>query len=408
MFVLIDKRLIFLEYLFYRYIEQENFNFFSFMRILVIPDSFKECLSAERVSKSIASGIDFVDSSVDVIQFPFSDGGEGAFPVIQKHVAYKLIECVTQDAMGNPIKASYLTFNDHKTAWIELSKASGLADVPVEKRSIALASTFGTGLMVKDAIRKCCTEIILGFGGSATNDGGAGIFQALGGSLKDKTGNELNKGGSFLSELHLIIAPKNLNHIKWKVACDVDSPLLGINGATAVYGPQKGASPKDIVLLEHSLNNFCRCISQQLGRSIGVLKGGGAAGGSAAGMYGFFNANLVSGFSLLAELVDLENEIEKADLIFTAEGKIDQQSISGKLTGEVARLGKKYKVPVIGIGGSVEVPFESFIKHGFLDLFSIQTKGMSLEYSKQNASELIKNATSNLFSSFVNKLKKVK
>ena len=138
------------------------------------------------------------------------------------------------------------------------------------------------------------------------------------------------------------------------------------------------------------------------------MKGGGAAGGSAAGMYGFFNANLVSGFSLLTKLVDLENEIEKADLIFTAEGKIDQQSINGKLTGEVARLGKKYKVPVIGIGGSIEVPFESFIKHGFLYLLSIQTKGMSLEYSKQNASELIKNAKSNLFSSFVNKLKKVK
>tara|TARA_B100000767_G_scaffold70536_1_gene67145 strand:+ start:749 stop:1165 length:417 start_codon:yes stop_codon:yes gene_type:complete len=138
------------------------------------------------------------------------------------------------------------------------------------------------------------------------------------------------------------------------------------------------------------------------------LKGGGSAVGSAAGMYGFFNANLVSGFSLLAELVGLKNEIKKVDLIFTAEVKIDQQSINGKLTGEVARLGKKYKVPVIGIGSSVEVPFESFIKYGFLDLLSILTKGMSLEYSKQNTSELIKNARSNLFSSFVNKLKKVK
>ena len=141
--------------------------------------------------------IDFVDSSVDVIQFPFSDGGEDALPVIQKHVAHKLIECVNQDAMGNPIKASYLTFNDNKTAWIELSKATGLADMPVEKRNITLTSTFGKGLMVKDAISMGCTEIILGFGVSATNDGGAGIFQALGGNLKDKTGNELNKGGSF-------------------------------------------------------------------------------------------------------------------------------------------------------------------------------------------------------------------
>ena len=158
--------------------------------------------------------------------------------VLQKHVAHKLIECVTQDAMGNSIKVLYLTFNDHKTAWIELSKAYGLADVPVVKRNIALASTFGTGLMVKDAISKCCTEIILGFGASATNDGGAAIFQALGGNQQDKSGNELNKGGGvFLSELHLIISLKNLNHIKWKVV--FDSPLLGINGATAVYGPKK-------------------------------------------------------------------------------------------------------------------------------------------------------------------------
>ena len=141
--------------------------------------------------------IDFVDSSVDVIQFPFSDGGEGALPVIQKHVAHKLIECVTQDAMGNPIKASYLTFNDNKTAWIDHSKASGLAYMPVKKSNITLTYIFGTGLMVVGAISMGCTKIILGVGGSTINDEVSGIFQALGGNLKDKTGNELNKGGFF-------------------------------------------------------------------------------------------------------------------------------------------------------------------------------------------------------------------
>lgn len=367
------------------------------MRVFIIPDSFKENLSASQAADAIEHGIHSVDSNVTVEKIPFSDGGEGALDVLAKHAKGKLISCNSLDAMGKSIIASYFIFESSRTAWVELSQVSGLALIPKEKRDVLNASTYGTGLLIRDAIERGCVEIILGVGGSATNDGGAGIYQALGGCLTDKNGKELLRGGGNLSDLHAIIPPSLSTKIRWKVACDVENLLLGEGGASKIYGPQKGASKENIILLEAGLSHFSKIINHTFCRDISTIKGGGAAGGTAAGMYGFFNASLESGFSILSKMIHLESKIKHADLIFTAEGKMDCQSINGKLTVAVAQLGKKYKIPVIGLAGAVEPPYTSLYDKGFAGIFSIQNSPMSMENSKKNAAELLKETASRVY-----------
>lgn len=367
------------------------------MRVLIITDSFKESLSATDVAHAISSGVKKINSSVNLDLLPFSDGGEGGLDVLNKLAKGRLISCQTQNALGEEITANYFLFEESKTAWIELSQASGLAQIPKEKRNILRASTFGTGLLIKDALNKGCKEIILGVGGSATNDAGAGIFQALGGKLLDIKGKELKPGGGELNKLNTIIPAPIYQDVTWKIACDVDNPLLGKRGATKIYGPQKGALKADIDLLEAGLSKLARISLAIFDREIDTIQGGGAAGGTAAGMHGFFNASLTSGFTLLAKMINLEDAVKRADLIFTAEGKIDQQSIYGKLTVRVAQLAKKYGVPVIGLAGGVEAPYEPLYKEGFSGIFSIQNAPISLIDSKKNAESLLIDTSSRVF-----------
>ena len=298
------------------------------MQVLIVTDSLKESLKAQEVAKAIAKGIGEVDKGIKTQCIPFSDGGEGALTVLNKHSAGTIVDCPTVDALGRPMTASYFLFKSEKKAWIELSQASGLAQIAPELRNPLITSTYGTGLQIKDAIEKGCTDIILGIGGSATNDAGTGIFEALGGQLLDKNKHPIARGGAALEQVESVVLPQNLGAVRFKVACDVDNPLLGVQGASAVYGPQKGASPEDVVTLEKALTHFATTIKRQTGREIAALKGGGAAGGTAAGMAGLFEAQLAPGFTLLSEMIALEKAIEESDLIFTAEGKIDRQSLN--------------------------------------------------------------------------------
>lgn len=371
------------------------------MRILIIPDSFKENLSATAVSKAIRKGVFSVIPKAEIREIPFSDGGEGALDVLLQHAKGSIAKCKTENVLGEKIEAQYFRFEEKKTAWIELSQASGLAQIPVENRNALKASTYGTGLLIKDALSKGCKKIILGVGGSATTDGGAGIFQALGGKLLDPQGREIGKGGAALSELETFIAPSISDQVQWIIACDVENPLLGSKGAAAIYGPQKGASPEAIKRLDKNLEKLAKIIAKQYNRSIIDLKGGGAAGGTAAGMHGFFNASLASGFSLLAEMINLEEKMQKADLIFTAEGKIDEQSIQGKLTGSVAQLAKKYQIPVIGLAGSIKGPYTSLYAAGFSGVFAIQNGPMSLIESKKNADKLLADTARRVLSLYI-------
>lgn len=363
------------------------------MRILIITDSFKENLTSRKVCRAIHKGITSILPDANINEIPFSDGGEGSLNVLADNFKGEFVICKTEDALGKKCSAKYFLFKDRKVAWIELSQASGLAQIPPSKRNILKASTYGTGLLIKDALDKGCVEIILGVGGSASNDGGAGIFEALGGKLLDNVGKKLSRGGASLNTLESIVPFSISKKVKWKIACDVKNKLLGKNGSSVVFGPQKGASPEDVKLLDKSLKRFSVVIKKHFNRSIDKLEGGGAAGGVAAGMHGFFNASLQSGFFLLAKMTNLKSKIERADLIFTAEGKIDKQSTKGKLTGSVANLAKKNNIPVIGLAGEIEGPYALMYKAGFSGIFSIQNEPMNINHSKENAEVLLTDTT---------------
>lgn len=377
-------------------------------KVLIVCDSFKESLDASAVAKAIARGIGAADAAARCTLMPFSDGGEGAIEVLEQAVntetntgGYR-VTCSTQDALGRPISAEYFRFKQRPAAWIELSAASGIHLIESEARDPKITSTCGTGLLIKHAIEQGATEIILGIGGSATNDAGAGIISALGGKLLDKQGNELPRGGAALQGLDKLIPPEGLHSIKWQIACDVNNPLVGPKGASHTYGPQKGASKNDIVRLEAALTHFAKKINDTLGVSIDTIAGGGAAGGTAAGLHGLFKAELISGFELLCKMTSLEEKIKACDLIITAEGRIDHQSLTGKVPISVAKLGMKHGKPVIGIAGSIEPPYEVYGKAGLTSLFSIQDGPMTLEDSKRNTARLIEDTLYRVWSLYKN------
>lgn len=364
-------------------------------KVLIVCDSFKESLVASDVAKAIARGIGAADAAARCTLMPFSDGGEGAIEVLEQNLntgsspGGHRVTCSTQDALGRPISAEYFRFKQRPAAWIELSAASGIHLIEPNARDPKITSTYGTGLLIKQAIEQGATEIILGIGGSATNDAGAGIIQALGGKLLDKHGTELTRGGAALQGLAALVPPEGLHSIKWQIACDVNNPLVGVHGASHTYGPQKGASQNDIACLESALTHFAQKIKDTLGVSIETIAGGGAAGGTAAGLHGLFKAELISGFELLCKMTSLEEKIKACDVIITAEGRIDHQSLTGKVPISVAQLGKKHRKPVIGVAGSIEPPYQAYGKAGLSSLFSIQDGPMTLEDSKRNTARLI-------------------
>lgn len=366
------------------------------MQLLVVPDSFKESLSAKEVADAIARGIHSVDPEITVKQLPFSDGGEGALDLLQNLFEGELVTMSTIDAMGRSIKAPYFRFADRKAAWIELSQASGLAQIKVDRRNPMLASTYGTGLQIRHALDHGAEEIYLGIGGSATNDGGTGILSALGGLFSDAEGEMLLPGGGFLTELDHIDV-EAIPQFKLKVACDVSNPLLGKQGATAVYGPQKGVTPEMEPQLEAGLTNFSKHIELLTQKSVAEVPGAGAAGGCAAGLHGLLGAELVSGFELLAELSHLEEQIAASDLIVTAEGRIDGQSLEGKLPVGVAKLAKKHHKPVVVLAGSIGEHLDPLYALGIDAIFSIQNKPCTLEESMNNAAKLLESTAQRVF-----------
>jgi len=366
------------------------------MQLLVVPDSFKESLSAKEVADAIARGIHSVDPEITVKQLPFSDGGEGALDLLQNLFGGELVTMSTIDAMGRSIKAPYFRFADRKAAWIELSQASGLAQIKVDRRNPMLASTYGTGLQIRHALDHGVEEIYLGIGGSATNDGGTGILSALGGLFSDAEGEMLLPGGGFLTELDHIDV-EAIPQFKLKVACDVSNPLLGKQGATAVYGPQKGVTPEMEPQLEAGLTNFSKHIELLTQKSVAEVPGAGAAGGCAAGLHGLLEAELVSGFELLAELSNLEEQIAASDLIVTAEGRIDGQSLEGKLPVGVAKLAKKHHKPVVVLAGSIGEHLDPLYALGIDAIFSIQNKPCTLEESMNNAVKLLESTAQRVF-----------
>lgn len=343
------------------------------MRIVVAPDSFKECLSAKQVASAIARGWRKAAPEDEIVEIPLADGGEGTTVALTEAMGGRLHTVSAKGPLGEPIEACFGLANSNETAIIEVAEASGLHCIPAEARDAHRATSRGTGELMLAALEHRPKTLIMGLGGSATTDGGAGILQALGARLLDNQGQDIGPGGAGLARLATVDlepAIRRLNGIQLIVACDVTNPLLGPEGAAAVFGPQKGANDDDVRQLDANLARFARLLKEQ-GLDIASFPGSGAAGGIGGMVKGILGARLQPGIELVMEAVKLEQHIRDADLVITAEGAIDAQSAFGKTPAGVSRLAQACGVPVIGLCGKLGAELTPLHQAGLTAAFSI-------------------------------------
>ena len=369
------------------------------MNIVIAPDSFKNCLSAGKVANSIAKGVQKVIPQASILQIPISDGGEGLLEALVVSSGGKLVEINVRDPLNRIISAQYGILTDGITAVVEMAKASGLELLQERERDPLITSTFGTGQLIDDALNRGCTRIIIGLGGSATNDAGMGMIKALGGKFLNLEGEMIGDGGGALDRLHSIDLTnfdKRLIDCEIIAACDVSNPLTGPEGASVIYGGQKGGDPKVLEQLDKNLTHYASVLKSNLGKEVAGVAGAGAAGGMGAALLAFFNANLRSGIELIIEILHVEKHIRTADVVFTGEGKIDHQTLYGKTISGIAAIAKKHKVPVIAITGMIGDNIENLYDLGITSVFSIVNKPMSLEESIVNVDALIQSCVENI------------
>ncbi|MGM0567087.1 MAG: glycerate kinase [Bacteroidota bacterium] len=373
------------------------------MKIVVAPDSFKHSLSAVEVAAAISKGIRSIHPEADIIQLPVADGGEGTVEALTTATGGKKINIETYDPLMRPITATY-GFIDSTTAVIEMAAASGLERLQKGEENPLKTSTYGTGLLMLDAIKKGARKIITGVGGSATNDAGAGMARAMGAILKDKDGHELEGNGKSLQhlhEVHLETLKENIRNTTFVTAVDVDNPLLGPSGATYVYGGQKGAGENTKKILEKSLTRFADVMEKQTGKPFRNMPGAGAAGGMAAGMVSFLNAELQNGFTLISELCQLEETIKTADFVITGEGKLDEQTAYGKTPYGVAKLAQKHNKPVFAFAGALGNNYQKLLGTSFTNIYPITEKPVTLEEALSEASQLLERAAARMMRSIL-------
>ncbi len=327
------------------------------MKFLIVPDSFKNCMSATNVGKYISKGVKavFIDANIKVI--PIADGGEGTVHAIISSVGGTIKKVQVHDPLMRPIESFFGILPDKKTAIIEMAAASGIELITNDERNPLKTTSYGTGELIRAALNAGCTEITIGIGGSATNDGGIGMAMALGAEFRTSKGKLVNPNGESLmalTDISISGIDKRLKHTSIKVACDVKNILCGSKGAAAVYGPQKGATKEMIVELDAGLTNLAKLVNNKLKIDIDNIKGGGAAGGLGAGLVAFANAKLVGGFDLIAKTLNIEKSIKESDIIITAEGAIDFQTLFGKTPAGVANLANKYKKPIFVFAGAAQ------------------------------------------------------
>lgn len=365
------------------------------MKIVVAPDSFKGSLTAIEVSDAIEKGIREVFSEAEIIKIPMADGGDGTVQCLVNATGGKILEEKVIGPLGDEVLASYGILADKKTAVIEMAAASGLTLVPEGKKNPLITTTYGTGQLIKAALDQGCRKMIIGIGGSATNDGGAGMLQALGIKLLDQEGKEIGFGGRELKKIIRIdisCIDNRLSDTKVLVASDVNNPLCGPKGASRIYGPQKGATPKITEELDKSLAYFAKVIKRDLHKDIKDIPGTGAAGGLGASLIAFLNAELRPGIEIIIEVVKLEQAIKDADLVITGEGKIDSQTIYGKAPIGVAKIAKKYNIPVIAVAAIIGDDADIVHQYGISSLISVFGQPMRLEESVSHKVSLIKNS----------------
>ena len=365
------------------------------MKIVIAPDSFKGSLTALQVAEAIEVGLRrmFTDAAIEKI--PMADGGEGTVQSLVDATGGQILTAQVLDPLGNSINAQYGVLGDGVTAVIEMAAASGLTLVPLDKRDPRVTTTYGTGELIRVALAHGCRKLIIGIGGSATNDGGAGMAQALGAKLLTASGEQIEPGGGSLATLNSIDLSEldpGIAETETVVACDVNNPLTGKQGASHVYGPQKGATPEMIRVLDANLVHFDKIVQRDLSKSVGNVPGAGAAGGLGAGLMAFLDASLKSGIDIVTEATQLSKRFAGADLVITGEGQINFQTVFGKTPVGVAKVAKTHNIPVIAIAGSIADNSDGVYDAGIDAMIDIVPEPMSLETAIENATTLIETA----------------
>ena len=372
------------------------------MKVVAAIDSFKGSMTSLEVSEAFEKGVKKVYKDAEFLKIPLADGGEGTVKALIDNLDGEMVNIRVKDPLMRDVDSFYGISGDGKTAVIEMAAASGLPLLDSDERDPMKASTFGTGELIKDALEKGCREFIIGIGGSATNDAGIGMLSALGYIFLDENGDELNPNGENLLKIKSFRDDKVMKEVseaKFLIACDVDNPFYGSNGAAYVYGKQKGATEEMIKILDKGMENFSNVIRDIKKSDISNISGAGAAGGLGGAFMAFFNSELKPGIDIITEKIELEKSIIGSDYVITGEGRIDFQTAMGKTPSGVAKLAKKYGIPVIAIGGSVDDEIGNIYECGITAAFSIIDSPMTLNeaMNTKNAQRLVEKTAEQIF-----------
>lgn len=369
------------------------------MHIVIAPDSFKESLTALEIADIVAQGFQSVFPDAICSKIPVADGGEGTLQAIVDAKKGRFISTNVHDPLNRPITAQYGMIENDSIAIIEMATASGLTLLSINERNPLITTTYGTGELIRHALDNGARKIILAIGGSATNDGGAGMLQALGAQFLDHNHQALPSGGAALqnlSSIDLSQLDERLQSCEFEIACDVDNPLVGERGASAIFGPQKGATETQVQILDKALDHYADIVEKLYQQDHRFIAGAGAAGGMGFAALAFLNGALKPGINIVMQAVNLEEAIQQADLVITGEGKIDRQTVFGKTPIGVTKIAKKFGKPVIGIAGSLGADAHHVHDHGIDAIFTITQRPESLEKALQDTAENLLSLSRNI------------
>ena len=369
------------------------------MKIVIAPDSYKESLSALEVASAIEAGFRDIFPHAHYVKLPVADGGEGTVEAMVAATGGKIVRLAVTGPLGEEVEAFYGLSGDERTAFIEMAAASGLELVPAARRDPRVTTSYGTGELIKNALDRGVSHFIIGIGGSATNDGGAGMMQALGAQLLDEQGQQIGFGGGALATLARIDIARldaRISRCRFEVACDVTNPLTGDEGASAIFGPQKGATPQLVQQLDAALAHYAAIIQRDLDIDVLNIPGGGAAGGMGAALHAFCQAELRRGIEIVTAALGLAEQVKDATLVITGEGRIDSQTVHGKVPIGVAKVAKSFNKPVIAIAGSLSTDVGVVHQHGLDAVFSVLYSICTLEEALGNAAGNVRMAARNI------------
>lgn len=378
------------------------------MKIIIAPDSFKGSLTAGEAAAAIERGVKKAFPDADTVLIPMADGGEGTMENLVGATGGRLVPVSVTGPLGQQVEAHYGVLGNQSACIIEVAAASGLGLISSQERNPMEATSYGTGQLIKAALDDGFRSFILALGGSATNDGGAGMMQALGLSLKDRNGKEIGYGGEELGRLHHIslkTLDSRLNECKFLIASDVDNPLVGETGASYVFGPQKGADEEMVKKLDQHLRHWADLVEAETGIRLHDKPGAGAAGGMGGASLAFFPVQFKRGIDVLLEFAKMDEALDGADLVITGEGQVDGQTAHGKTPMGVAQAAWKRKVPTLVLAGSVGEKAEALYPYGVIGVYSIINRPMTLEQAMEKAEELMEHSAEQVIRTFFRKNK---